>query len=363
MVCHGELARRRPHPRYLTSYYLMISLGGAIGGLFVALIAPAVFSSYYELPIALAVCAFLVLGILHGDTDALGENWRPTWIAGTALAGALLGYLGVIVHQSHQGFRAMERNFYGGLKVHDEGDGESKHRRLTHGTINHGAQYLAPDRRRWPTTYYGKGSGVGMAINAAQAAGPVRIGVIGLGTGTLAAYGRPGDVIRFYEINPLVVKIARHEFTYLGDCPGKVDVVLGDARLSLERELPQHYDVLAVDAFSSDSIPVHLLTREAFDLYFRHLAPHGVLAVHVSNRFLSLEPVVKRMAETTHRHVRNIDTEDIDETGEFGSTWLLVAAKPEVFKKPALAAAAALTDVPVVRLWTDDYSNLFQILK
>ena len=173
-------------------------------------------------------------------------------------------------------------------------------RTLVHGTITHGLQFLAPDRRRFPTTYYGRQSGVGLAIlNTRHSA--QRVGVIGLGAATLASYGRPGDYYRFYEINPLVIEVARKQFTYLSDCPAKVDVVLGDARLSLDREPSQQFDVLAVDAFSSDSIPVHLLTLEAFRLYFRHLRPDGVLAVHVSNTHLKLEPVVGRLAQALRK--------------------------------------------------------------
>ena len=155
-------------------------------------------------------------------------------------------------------------------------------RTLVHGTITHGLQYMAKERRRLHTTYYGSASGVGIAIENTRHSAQ-RVGMIGLGTGTIASYGRAGDYYRIYEINPLVLEVARREFTYLLDCPAKVDVVLGDARLSLEREPSQQFDVLAVDAFSGDAIPVHLLTLETFRLYFRHLRPDGILAVHVSN--------------------------------------------------------------------------------
>jgi spermidine synthase len=313
--------------------------------------------------VALVACGLLALTVLRGDTEALGSNWRRTWVIGTALAGGLIGYLGVLLYQGQSGYRVVDRNFYGGLKVSDEGDGSDRYRKLTHGTINHGVQYLSGSRRRQPTTYYGDNSGVAKVVRAAQERGPVRIGVIGLGTGTMAAFGRPGDVVRFYEINPLVEKLARSEFTYLAESKGKVDVVMGDARLSLEREPPQNYDVLAVDAFSSDAIPIHLLTREAVDLYFRHLSPGGVLAVHVSNRYLALEPVVKRIADVTKRYVRNVDSSDVHETGEYGSTWVLVTESPTAFKNARVSDADDLKDAPLVRLWTDDYSNLFQILK
>jgi SAM-dependent methyltransferase len=257
------------------------------------------------------------------------------------------------------------RNFYGGLKVMDEtaDDSEEPVRRLMHGTITHGEQYLNPKFQGRPTTYYGPNSGVGRAIRQDQERGPVRVGVIGLGTGTLAAYGRAGDYFRFYEINPLVLRLAHSEFTFLKLCKAKLDVALGDARLSLERESPENFDVLAVDAFSSDAIPVHLLTREAFVLYFRHLRPDGVLAVHVSNKHLDLTPVVKLSAASLQKDARLVDTED-EANDVFGSTWVLVTSSANFFDGPLMRTAAVAVPPPhKTRMWTDDYSNLFQILK
>jgi spermidine synthase len=190
------------------------------------------------------------------------------------------------------------------------------------------------------------------------------VGVIGLGTGTLAAYGRPGDTYRFYDINPLVIDMARTQFYFLPGSKAKVDVVLGDARLSLEREFPQNYDVLAVDAFSSDAIPVHLLTREAFALYFRHLQPGGVLAVHVSNKHLRLAPVVEMAAVSLGKRAILIDTDDEDDKAVFGATWVLISARESFFRYPFIRAVATpVKSIPGLRMWTDDYSNLFQILK
>jgi SAM-dependent methyltransferase len=189
------------------------------------------------------------------------------------------------------------------------------------------------------------------------------VGVIGLGAGTIAAYGRPGDYYRFYDINPRVVEIARREFSYLVDCPAKVDIVLGDARLSLEREPDQNFDVLAVDAFSSDSIPIHLLTVEAFRLFFHHIRPDGILAVHVSNRHLKLEPVVERLATALGKQNILVDTDDGEDL-VYGASWVLVASQPDVLRQPALATAGrAVQPKRGLRMWTDDYSNLIQILK
>jgi SAM-dependent methyltransferase len=367
MVCHGELARLKPHPSQLTSFYVMIALGGALGGVFVALIAPRIFSGFYELPLGLAATACVVVAVLRGDSESdLGGSWkRPVPLAAGLLTLAVAAYAGFVIHERGSDARLMVRNFYGGLKVM-EGvayDSDEPVLRLMHGTITHGEQYVNPKLQGRPTTYYGPNSGVGRAIRQDQESGPVRVGVIGLGTGTLAAYGRAGDYFRFYEINPLVLRLARTQFTFLKICKARLDVALGDARLSLEREPPENFDVLAVDAFSSDAIPVHLLTREAFVLYFRHLKPDGVLAVHVSNKHLNLTPVVKLAAASLGKEVRMVDTED-EENDVFGSTWVLVTSSTGFLDGPLMRTAGHAVALPgKMRMWTDDYSNLFQILK
>jgi spermidine synthase len=236
-------------------------------------------------------------------------------------------------------------------------------RTLMHGTITHGRQYMAAEKRGWPTTYYGEDSGAGRAIGARQAEGPVKIGVIGLGVGTLAAYGRAGDTVRIYEINAEVERLARGAFTYLSDTHAKVEVPIGDARLSLERESPQGFDVLAVDAFSSDSIPVHLLTYEAFGVYLKHMRDGGILAVHISNRYLDLEPVVAEAAAGYQWVARSVENEDARDKGVFGSTWILLAQSEKVFAAAKLAEAKPLEPSRKVRRWTDDYSDLYSILK
>jgi SAM-dependent methyltransferase len=367
MVCHGELARMKPHPRYLTQFYLSVSVGGAAGGLLVGLVAPHFFNAFYELPVGLVGCAFLVVLVLKQDPE-LGwfRHWRqPAPLVASALALALAVYVGLEIRKEERNARLLVRNFYGGLRVKDSGPitAQDSVRTLIHGTINHGEEYLNPTKRDIPITYYGGGSGVAQAVRDRQKNGPIRIGVIGLGTGTMAAFGKPGDYIRFYEINPLVPRIARGEFYFVPDSKAKVEIAMGDARLSLEREQPENFDIIVVDAFSSDAIPVHLLTREAMDLYFRHLKPDGILVVHISNRYLDLQPVLAGEIKEIGKIGRVVDTEDDDTQDLFGATWVLIRNPAAGFSPSILSSSSDLAKARKIRLWTDDYSNLFQILK
>ena len=260
----------------------------------------------------------------------------------------------------------MLRNFYGWLRVSDAGSGIYEERRLTHGTITHGMQFMAPERSRWPTTYYGRNSGAGLAVAELGRTAFLKVGVVGLGTGTFSAYGRKGDSYRIYEINPQVLALATAEFTFLRDARDAgtaVEVVLGDARLSLQAEPPQQFDLLVLDAFSSDSIPVHLLTREAFALYFRQLSPRGVLAVHISNRYLDLKPVLKEAARYFGKEARIVDSEAIDYIGVYSSDWILVAQDAKIFEAESLMVSAVKFEAAPIRMWTDDFSDLYQILK
>ena len=365
MVCHGELARSKPHPRYLTGFYLMLALGGALGGVLVGLIAPAAFDELYELPIGMvALCVCVGLALLRDPTNLLRGRWgTPAKLALLVLIVALAAQLARTYRANAADQRVTLRNFYGVLNVRDSGEGPDAMRVLSHGTIIHGKQFLEDAKRDLPTTYYGVTSGVGLAILDARAHGRVRLGVVGLGAGTLAAYGRAGDLVRFYDINPQVVDLARTEFSFLKDSPAKVEVALGDARLSLEREAPQNFDVLALDAFSSDAIPVHLLTVEAFRAYLRQLKPGGILAVHISNRYLDLVPVVQQAARALSLELREIDNEDDDDAGVYRSDWLLLSTSPAAFGGPLLDDAQKIDADPRVQLWTDDYSDLYRILK
>ena len=360
LFCHGELYRLRPAPAQLTAFYLCVSAGGAIGGLLVAVGAPLAFNGYYELGAGLVV--FATLAALR--YAAIGR------IAQYASLAVLLGVCAAAAYdfmRDKRDVRVATRSFYGVLRVKEYSAGSDSHlRRLVHGTIMHGEQYMDAARRRMLTTYYGEPSGIGAAIHSRQP-GPVRVGVIGLGTGTIAAYGRAGDVYRFYDIDARVMQLAKSEFTYLADSAAKIELELGDARLALEREAPQHYDVLAVDAFSSDAIPVHLITREALGVYLKHVKQDGIVAFHVSNRFLELIPVVARVAKENGAYsvLVSDDPEDEDGNGRSRSDWVLVSRDSAALAREAIedAGASEIEDRPRWRTWTDDYSNLIQILK
>ena len=364
MVCHGELARRKPPVRFLTGYYLTIAVGGALGGLFVALLAPRIFDANHELPYAIVATSIVAGTVMGGDGwSRLGR--RAPVLGCLALVVAPLAFhaFDVLAPRFREGEIA-RRNFYGALRVVTRGTELNEHRLLIHGVVTHGKQFTNQNRRKWATSYYGEESGAGYAIRRSQGAGAQRVGLIGLGAGTLATYSRRGDAYRFYEINPLVVEVARQQFTYLSDAAGTVEIVPGDARLALEREPPQRFDVLLVDAFSGDAIPVHLLTHEAFAQYFRHLAPDGILAVHVSNVHLDLAPIVKLAADHHGKSILHISSEDDTSRAISSSDWILVAADAQIFTARNLAELGS--DVTVegrVRAWTDDYSSLLPILR
>ncbi len=356
MFCHGELARLRPGPRHLTLFYLVVSLGGVAGGVLVGIVAPLVLPGYLELEIALVAIAILAL-LLNRDRA------KPF----VALLGLVVvftaGALAYRVDKFAEDTILMERNFYGVLRVKEvlarDDDPETRYRSLVHGAILHGEQWQSEKFRRSATTYYRTSSGVGKAILAFEGL-PIKVGVIGLGAGTLATYGDADDVYRFYDINPAVPRIAREQFTYLGDSSAKIEIVLGDARLNLEREPVQGFDVLAVDAFSGDSIPVHLITLEAVGAYLRHMKPTGVIAFHTSNRFLDLKPVLLAIAE---RHgLEYAFVHETNDTGDTTSDWVLLTRDKKLILRPELVTSTVpVAPQPDWRLWTDAYNNLIQV--
>ena len=431
MVCHGELYRLRPEASSLTAFYLMIAAGGAMGGIFVAVAAPALFTDYYELNWGIWLCGALFFVACVADRS---EGTRWNWLAGlltlavfvtldwglahlidqpkaatrTLLTGLRIGMWTVLAalvvswvvrrkfkHFRHPRFvvcawlflglipltivlakQAREsngervfrcRNFYGVLTVYEyeKQDPESHYYLLQHGRITHGLQFTDPARANTPVSYYGPDSGIGIGVSALKL-GPRRIGVVGLGTGSMAAFARPGDYVRFYEINPQVQSVAKAWFTYLPKCPGTVEVAPGDARLTLEQEPPQRFDLLVLDAFSSDAIPVHLLTEEAFKVYEKHLSTNAIIAIHVSNHYLDLEPVVVNLARHFGYSFATLDYEENDEDWWFySSTWMLLSRNEHIINSAPIkyAASAATTNSVSVPLWTDDFASLFQILR
>ena len=447
MVCHGELYRLRPHPRHLTSFYLLISAGGAVGGLFVALVAPAVFDNFHETHLGFLLTAVLLALVVWRGRGAMtegswrllavilalggvwglqlaaagsgswlrGEGWlspsasfawddfaRKGWVVWALAGGIVLGVgffrrgkswnwhgsvcgilavgtvalafsLGLQIRNSSRGAVVSGRNFYGVLSVfeYEKENPLSHHYVLQHGRITHGLQFTAPDRAAQPTSYFPPRSGLGLALRNFPRQENQRIGLLGLGVGTVAAYGKAGDVMRIYEINPQVVDIARKPFTYLALSKAKIELAVGDARLVMEREAPQNFDFLIMDAFSSDAVPVHLLTREAFEIYQRHLKPDGAIIVNISNRYLDLRPVVENAARLLGYDVLSIDSDDgagEDEDGGwwfYAATFMVLSKNKEFMSREALRAVAspvapARTDIP---LWTDDYASMFKILK
>jgi spermidine synthase len=444
LACHGQLALGRPSPRYITDFYLLVAVGGVLGGLFNALVAPAVFNSLVEYPLMMVLACMLVgarrtapggtagtvfldlalsLGVgalalvLYSQSLTLrldfaflarvldlGSTWLMDWLnllertvnkilvygppliaaflfrrrplaVGLALAGVLV--VAGFVDARNSGQIRQARSFFGVVRVVRDRD-EEGYIELRHGTTLHGRQSLDPKRRGEPLSYYHRQGPIGQVFAELDRRGAVRrVAVIGLGTGTLAAYARPGDAMTFYEIDRLVREIAfdRAYFTYVTDARDRgatLRVELGDARVSLEagrREgSGERYDLIVVDAFTSDAIPVHLLTREALRLYLERLTAGGLLALHISNRYLRLEPVVANLAEDAGLGGRLLqhDEESSETGGAANSTWVVLARTPEALG--SLAADGRWTAMRLeidrrVGAWTDDFHNLLAVFK
>jgi hypothetical protein len=361
MVCHGELARLKPSPRHLTSFFLFLSAGGALGGLCAAIIAPRLFTDYWEYQLALwGASAVLVLS----TRSALQHPVFRACAYGALLV--LAAALAATAVLRDRGAVEISRNFYGVLRVAWDPDYPNAHiLELYDGNIVHGAQYADSESRNSPA-FYGTDSGIGMAIlqhprYRSSTPGGVRIGVVGLGAGAMAAFARAGDYVRFYEINPNVVRLARSRFSYLNDSPATIDVVVGDGRISLEDELlrgsTQQFDVLALDAFHSDAVPMHLLTREAFRTYLQHLrGPESILAVNVTGFNLDLSPVVLRLANEFDMHASLI----YGDGPVYSTDWMLLTRDPQVAAQYANTLATPIRPGP---LWTDEATNLLGVIR
>ncbi|MCD4700014.1 MAG: fused MFS/spermidine synthase [Phycisphaerae bacterium] len=366
MVCHGELYRIRPNPRHLTGYYLMIATGGAIGGVLVAVVAPLVFNTYLELHLGLLACCLFVL--LADEKSVLRQGSRRWVWTGLIVA---VGVAAIFV-EGHRGNAnrvvvSNTRNFFGVLTVwENDRSNPAMHRYiLQHGTTFHGLQFVEREKHRRPLAYFGFNSGAGVAIRFFRRQENRHIGVVGLGIGTIAASGKKGDRIRFYEINPAVEYIARTRFSYLNDCPSEVDVIVGDARLSMEAESPQEFDLLILDAFSGGAVPVHLLTVEAFEIFLKHLKSDGVIAMHVSSVHLDLQSVIWKLAQRLNLKTAWIQNDENEAEGIFPTDWIILTRDESFIDQKAvqIASTPPKNDFERIDLWTDDHINLFQILK
>ncbi len=412
MVCHGQLAADRPEPSRLTEFYLWMSLGGVLGGLFSALVAPVVFSGVLEYPLmmaaacmlrprpqaaggkwrrqealslaALLLCLILAWG-LRSDSFLSGLRFTDTPMMRIAIVGvaalatfllrrrpavfgtavALLAAISLWSVETGTRLLYAERSFFGILRVEHDPVGNT--RQLMHGTTYHGQQSLVEGRRREPQGYYHRTGPLGRIFDILKPSRPLaEVGVLGLGTGTIAAYAEPGQRFTFYEIDPAVERIARNTdyFTYLADCRGKFEVVPGDARLSLEYGTQRRFDLLIVDVFSSDSVPVHLITREALKIYFDHLKPRGLLAIHISSRYLDLEPILGNLAGDAGRTARIWrDVAAAGAVGRFGSVWVVMARSPEDLGPLAGDPRWKPLVCDTGPVWTDDYSNVAGALR
>jgi hypothetical protein len=359
MFCHGELAHRKPHGGHLTSYYLMIALGGAAASVVIVLVLPHVSSWQVEFPETLVSVGILALFALYP------RHWVQR-TAMVALAGILVLLAAGVIREPRKGVILQARSFYGALSVTEGSemfeDPRYTMRTLYHGAIQHGTQFQNPGLAMTPTSYYGPKSGVGFLLTNRRNRWDV--GVIGLGSGTLAAYGRPLDTFKFYEIDPLIFRVAQDQFSYLKSSPAIVKTIIGDGRLSLEKESANQFNLLAIDAFSGDFVPTHLLTREAFEMYFSKLKADGVIAVHVSNQYINLQPVLASVTAALNKRAVLVQGNMNDTSAALYSEWVLIANDPAAFERVPQPSRQELSQVsPAFEVWTDDYSNVLQLLK
>jgi hypothetical protein len=364
LMCHGEVARLKPPSSLLTHYYACLSAGGALGGILVAVIFPTVFDGFSELRYALILVTALTFLLFCGargwrtaDYD-WSRAYRLRYVAAALVAVPLISSLSGPSDRTI----ASERNFFGVLRVRQLDDAIQ----LVHGTTSHGVQRRG-EHALEPTTYYGRQSGVGIALTELKKQkDSLRIGIVGLGCGVLTTYGREEDRFDIIEINPAVLAIANEHFTFLSRCRSDVRTHLGDGRLVLERMAEQRFDLLVLDAFSSDAIPAHLLTREAMRLFKDRLAEDGVIAVHVSNNHLDLVPLVHRLSHDAGLDSGSILSESDKSRHITRANWVLITDPDHpLWDQPRLASAARPTAEQIAGApsWTDQHHNLISVLK
>lgn len=368
-ITHGEIVRRKPAPSRLTGFYLSMTAGGALGGLLASIGSPLLFPNVWEYPLALVLAVVVAFRVATPPRDALRS------LARKAIPAATLGVAIAVSALEHRRPLTATRNFFGVVRVMEAYPGTPEWRRdMWHGGIAHGSQWFGPGRRREPTLYYYEGTGIEVVLNRhpnRRLVRPLRVAVVGLGTGSIVVHGRRGDLFRFYELDPQVVQAARDYFTFLADAPAEVEVVLGDGRLSLLREESageEGFDVIVLDAFAGDAIPVHLLTAEAFDLYRSRLAPGGTIAVHISNRHVDLAPVIR--AQGLRLELLSLLTvSDPDpDLFHYTATWVVLSLNTDLITDPSLLGRAEpwagdAADPGDRFLWTDDHSNLLDVLR
>jgi len=362
---------------HLTTFYLYVALGGAIGGVFVNLVAPVLFTGFWELHIAL-VGTVILAGVCIGvDNTVLGT--RDRLVAFSSLWSiAIVIFIGLLITQVREGRTEsiyVDRSFFGVLYV-DEWDADTTghERQLYHGRIQHGRQLMRPLGKEIATSYYGRDTGVAAALLQhphRSASDPaqrgLKIGAIGLGIGTVSTYGTDTDSIHYYEIDPHVERVARDYFYFLENGKAATKVVLGDARISMQRELAStgsnEFDVLILDAFSGDAIPAHLLTEEAFDLYEEHMRNDGILAIHITNSYLDLGPLVRTAADRLGKDAIWVEG-PAERWYEDGNDWVLISRNQAFFDSDRVRSIQSTWDDPEpdpVR-WTDDFSNLLELI-
>ncbi len=390
MVAHGEMVRLKPPTKHLTFFYLMVSLGGAIGGVFVTFIAPEIFSDFWDWPMGFVLILFLSgISFLRKPgfdiplfiSSKVPKSKLPVWVLPTFVSMILVGgsiYFALKITKFQDSFSnnviASDRNFYGVLRVIESYKGHSLHRyNMYHGQINHGIQFQDPKKKRNATSYYSPRSGIGFAIRKHPKRlknQSIHVGILGLGSGALSVYCRAKDKFVYYEIDPNVERIARKYFTYLNDGGKQIEVVLGDGRISMERELKEqgsrNFDILVIDAFSGDGIPIHLLTKEAFELYFQHLNSDGILAIHITNRHIDLKPLVYNMGKKFNMDTVFIKKSRKRSNGFKGTTWVLISNNQKFMQHPRVLANVDPWPTSVQEkeiIWTDNYSNLVELLK